>query len=129
MTEQVPGKILNGKYRILAVLGEGAMGVVYRAEQLDVTGRSLREVALKTLRPALSNDENFSRRFLDEVRVAAQLRSAHIVTLYDVGADENGQLYYTMEFVRGQTLKEVLQREGPLIISRVAAITDRSVMR
>ena len=125
MTEQVPGKILNGKYRLLAVLGEGAMGVVYRAEQLDVTGRSLREVALKTLRPALSNDENFSRRFLDEVRVAAQLRSAHIVTLYDVGADENGQLYYTMEFVRGQTLKEVLQREGPLIISRVAAITEQ----
>jgi len=125
VAEQVLGKILNGKYRLLSVLGEGAMGVVYRTEQLDVTGRSLREVALKTLRPALSNDENFSRRFLDEVRVAAQLRSAHIVTLYDVGADEDGQLYYTMELVRGQTLKELLQREGALPLPRVAHLTNQ----
>ena len=125
MAEQVLGKILNGKYRLLSVLGEGAMGVVYRTEQLDVTGRSLREVALKTLRPALSNDENFSRRFLDEVRVAAQLRSAHVVTLYDVGADEDGQLYYTMELVRGQTLKELLQREGALPLPRVAHLTNQ----
>jgi len=122
VAEQGLGKLLNGKYRLLSILGEGAMGVVYRAEQLDVKGRPLREVALKTLRPALSNDENFSHRFLDEVRVAAQLRSAHVVTLYDVGTDEDGQLYYTMEFVRGQTLKEVIQRDGPLPLLRVVDI-------
>lgn len=57
--------------------------------------------------------------------MAAQLRSAHIVTLYDVGADEHGQLYYTMELVRGQTLKEILQREGALPLRRVVYLINQ----
>jgi serine/threonine protein kinase len=101
------------------------MGVVYRAEQLDVHGRPLREVALKTLRGELSHDENFARRFLDEIRVVAQLRSTHVVTFYDVDTDENGQLYYTMEFVRGRTLKEWLQRQGSLPVARVIQVIDQ----
>jgi len=98
------------------------MGVVYRAEQLDVRGRPLREVALKTLRDELSHDENFAHRFLDEIRVVAQLRGAHVITFYDVNTDEGGQLYYTMELVRGQTLKELVQRQGSLAVPRVIRV-------
>lgn len=54
MPEATPGKLISGKYRLLSELGHGAMGVVYRAEQLDVEGRLQRQVALKTLLPHLS---------------------------------------------------------------------------
>lgn len=101
------------------------MGVVYRAEQLDVRGRPLREVALKTLRTELSHDEDFARRFLDEIRVVAQLRGTHIVTFYDVDTDEDGQLYYTMELVRGRTLKELIQHQGILPVPRVIHLIDQ----
>src|SRR5262245_52947308 len=98
-------KLISGKYRVVAPLGQGAMGIVYRAEQLDIENHVLREVALKTLRPELSRDPDFSRRFLREVRVAARLHNPHTIIVYDSGIDNNGQLFYTMEIIRGQTLK------------------------
>ncbi len=74
---EIRGQIISGKYRLLSVLGEGAMRVVYRAEQLDAEGRPLREVALKMVQPPFFRDPNFARRFLREVRVTARLRSPH----------------------------------------------------
>ena len=121
----VEPKLIGGKYRVVAPLGTGAMGVVYRAEQLDVEGHALREVALKTMRPEFSRDPDFSKRFLREVRVAARLRSAHTVTIYDSGRDDIGQLYYTMEIIKGQTLKEVLQSQGILSVERVVRIVSQ----
>ena len=121
----VEPKLIGDKYRVVAPLGQGAMGVVYRAEQLDVEGHVLREVALKTMRPEFSHDPDFSKRFLREVRVAARLRSAHTVTIYDSGRDDIGQLYYTMEIIKGQTLKEILQSQGTLSVERVVRIVSQ----
>jgi uncharacterized protein len=121
----VEPKLIGDKYRVVALLGQGAMGVVYRAEQLDVEGHVLREVALKTMRPEFSRDPDFSKRFLREVRVAARLRSAHTVTIYDSGRDDIGQLYYTMEIIKGQTLKEILQSQGTLSVERVVRIVSQ----
>ena len=121
MAEEEQGILIDRKYRLLSELGSGAMGVVYRAEQLDGEGRPYRIVAVKTLRSELSKDENFSRRFLREVRVAMQLRSPHVLTVYDSGMDESGRLYYVMEYMP-QTLKE-LMRQGPVPVERAVAIT------
>src|SRR5262245_32708894 len=105
------------------------MGVVYQAAHLDLEGRVLREVALKMVRPDLAVDPavaaEFARRFLREVRIAMRLGSPHIVTVYDCGHSEDGQLYFTMEFVRGPTLKEVLQHGGVLPLDRVVTITQQ----
>jgi TolB-like protein/Flp pilus assembly protein TadD len=125
MMEESPGKVLNRKYRLLGALGHGAMGVVYRAEQLDPEGTPQRQVALKTMRPEFSADPDFARRFLREVRVAMQLHSSHAVTVHDSGRDEDGQLYYAMELVRGPTLKAVLQQQGPLPVARVVSIVGQ----
>ena len=121
----VEPKLIGGKYRVVAPLGQGAMGVVYRAEQLDIENHVLREVALKTLRPELSRDPDFSRRFLREVRVAARLRNPHTVTVYDSGLDNEGQLFYTMEIIQGRTLKEVIQSSGTLPVERVVRIVSQ----
>ncbi len=119
------GQLISEKYRLLAVLGEGAMGMVYRAEQLDAEGQPLREVALKVVQPAFSRDPDFARRFLREVRVTAQLRSPHTVTVHDTGQTEQGQFYYAMELVRGSTLKDLLQRQGSLPVARVVHIVGQ----
>lgn len=121
----VEPKLIGGKYRVIAPLGQGAMGVVYRAEQLDIENHVLREVALKTLRPELSRDPDFSRRFLREVRVAARLRNPHTVTVYDSGLDNEGQLFYTMEIIHGRTLKEAMQSSGPLPAPRAVCIVSQ----
>lgn len=80
MAEKTHDSLIGGKYRLLTILGRGAMGEVYRAAQLDVEGQPLREVALKMIRPEYSLDPNFSQRFLREVRVAARLRNSHTLS-------------------------------------------------
>ena len=116
------GTTINGKYRLLAELGHGAMGVVYRAEQLDVEGRVQRLVAVKTLKGELSVDPTFAQRFLQEIHVTMLLNHPHIVTVYDSGRDETGQLYFTMELVHGQTLRELLRAEGTVSVERMLHI-------
>jgi serine/threonine-protein kinase len=70
MADDFIGKLIDRKYRLLSELGRGAMGVVYRAEQLDAEGRARRIVAVKTLKPEFSKDPDFARRFLREVGVS-----------------------------------------------------------
>jgi len=120
MTEQRQRTLIGRKYRLLEKINSGAMGVVYRAEQLDVEGRPRRIVAVKTLRAEISKDEGFARRFIREVSVAMQLRSPHALTVYDSGKDETGRLYYVMEFMP-QTLKEIIV-QGPLPVERAVTI-------
>lgn len=117
------GAVLNQKYRLIAELGRGAMGVVYRAEQLDIEGQVQRLVALKTMKAELSASPDFARRFLQEIRITMTLNNPHIITVYDSGRDESGQLYYTMELVPGQTLRELLRQEGTLPVERVLHLT------
>ncbi len=115
------GRQVAGRYRILAKLGEGGMGAVYRAEQLSLK----RTVALKVLKSELSAEPGLVRRFNAEAELAAKLNHPNTVTLYDFGQDADGSLFIAMEFLEGRSLRELLMKEGPLQPGRALAITDQ----
>jgi serine/threonine protein kinase len=109
--EELPLKI--GRYPVERLLGSGSMGNVYLAQDADLE----RPVAVKTLRDlALDTEmrEVFLSRFKNEARAAARLQHPNIVQIFDVGDDAKVGPYLVFEYVRGQTLKQVLKKEGPL---------------
>jgi predicted Zn finger-like uncharacterized protein len=96
-----------GPYRVLKVLGTGAMGVVFHAEDPHLR----RPVALKVMRPHLAASAEFHRRFLREAWLAASIEHEHIVTVYQVGEDR-GVPYLAMQLLRGKTLEDRLEQSG-----------------
>src|SRR5437588_578390 len=99
-----------GHYEILALLGHGGMGVVYRA--LDV--KLGREVALKVLSAAGVGDSAYLQRFQEEARLASSLNHPNIVTIYGVG-EEGDVAYIAMELVQGRTLRNLLTEGKPSV--------------
>src|SRR5262249_28324882 len=95
-----------GRLQIVDKLGEGGMGVVYRALDAGLG----REVAVKLLPPDAAGDERRKERFLREARLAAQLQHPNIAAVHDVG-DAEGRVYIVMELVRGRSLRQLL-RDG-----------------
>jgi serine/threonine-protein kinase len=104
-------------YRIVGKLGEGGMGVVYRAEDV----RLGRAVALKVLAPQLAGNVLARRRFEAEARAASALDHPNICALYDVGETPDGRLFLALAFCEGETLQHTLER-GPLEVSKAIAI-------
>jgi serine/threonine protein kinase len=96
-----------GPYRVLKVLGAGAMGIVFQAEDPHLR----RLVALKVMRPTLAASAEFHRRFLREARLAAAIEHEHIVTVYQVGEDR-GVPFLAMQLLRGESLEDRLKRTG-----------------
>jgi serine/threonine protein kinase len=113
-----PGSRL-GPYEIVAPLGAGGMGEVYRARD----PRLGREVALKVLPGEFSGDPARRARFEQEARAAAALNHPNIVGLYDVGT-ENGVSYFVGELVAGETLTDVIRR-GPVPVRKLLDIAVR----
>ncbi len=120
MHSEVATGTLVGDFRVVSLIGVGAMGRVYLAE--DVQRR--RRVALKLLVPELAQDERFRQRFLRESRLAARLDHAHVVSTIAFG-EEGGLLYLVMDYVEGRDLRELLRREGKLEPQRALAFSDR----
>src|SRR5215471_1281674 len=110
------GTVLAG-FRVKTLIGEGAMGAVYLAEEIS----GGRRVALKVLAPELARDERFRQRFLRESVIAAGLDHPSIVRTFASG-DEDGVLYLAMEYVDGADLRALLQREGTLDPQRAVAL-------
>jgi serine/threonine protein kinase len=106
-----------GAYRILKVLGTGAMGVVFQAEDPHLK----RLVALKVLRPALAASAEFHRRFLREAQLAAAIDHEHIVTIYQVGEDR-GVPFLAMKLLEGESLEDRLKNGGRLPLSEVLRV-------
>jgi hypothetical protein len=107
---------LAGRYRVERPVGQGGMGVVYRAHDL----KHDRVVAIKVLRPGVATLLG-PERFLREIGIAAQLSHPHIVPLHDSG-NADGQLYYVMPFVAGETLRERLDHGGKLPVDQALHI-------
>jgi serine/threonine protein kinase len=105
----VPGQILAERYRIVALLGKGGMGEVYRADDLRLS----QPVAMKFLPEALSRDGSSLARFHREVRLARQVSHANVCRVFDVG-ESAGLPFLTMEYVDGEDLASLLKRIGHL---------------
>ena len=105
----LPGRLVAGRYRIIALLGKGGMGEVYRADDLTL-GQA---VALKFLPDEAARDEGLLERFRNEVRIARRVSHPNVCRVYDVG-DVDGQTFFTMEYVDGEDLASLLRRIGRL---------------
>lgn len=116
----LPGTVLAGRYRIVALLGRGGMGEVYRADDLTL-GQA---VALKFLPEALAGNEAALARFRNEVRVARQVSHPNVCRVYDVG-EVDGHLFLTMEYVDGEDLASLLRRIGRLPEDKALEIARR----
>jgi Protein kinase domain len=129
-----PGEIIEGRYRVIGLLGRGGMGEVYRADDL----RLGQAVALKFLPETLSHDPVRLAQFHNEVRTARQVSHPNVCRVYDIG-DASGHLFLTMEYVDGEDLSSLLRRIGRLpedkaleiarqICAGVAAAHERGVI-
>jgi serine/threonine-protein kinase len=130
----VPGSLLGGRYRIVALLGRGGMGEVYRATDLTL-GQS---VALKFLPEQAGRDQRLLERFHSEVRTARQVSHPNVCRVYDIG-EAGGHPFISMEYVDGEDLASLLHRIGRLpadkaletarqICAGIAAAHDRSII-
>lgn len=116
------GKVLDGRYKVESVLGQGGMGMVFKGIQTSVQ----RPIALKTLHPQLAMAPTFFERFKREAEMASRLHHPNIITIYDFGKTPEGICYYVMEMLEGESLRERIKREGPFTLRQAAAIIEQS---
>ena len=114
------GKVVAGRYRLEARLGEGGMGIVYRARHVLID----RVVALKLIRPDLRGETHLRAWMLREARAANRVDHAHIIDIHDIGETEDGELYLVMEYLVGTPLSAELAR-GPMPIARAVDILEQ----
>ncbi|MDP1829681.1 MAG: serine/threonine-protein kinase [Archangium sp.] len=116
------GKVLDGRYKVESVLGQGGMGMVFKGIQTSVQ----RPVALKTLHPQLAMAPTFFERFKREAEMASRLHHPNIITIYDFGKTAEGLCYYVMEMLEGESLRERIKRDGPFTLRQAAAIIEQA---
>ena len=112
------GKRISGRYKILEMIGGGGMANVYLAHDMILD----RDVAVKVLRLDFANDEEFIRRFHREAQSATSLAHPNIVSIYDVGEEDNSLYYIVMEYVEGQTLKQYIHKNSPIPVEKAISI-------
>lgn len=118
------GRVLATRFTILARLGAGSMGTVYRAKQAPIG----REVAIKILRSDRAIDEASRARFLREARANSLLTSPNTVTMFDFGQSESGDFYLAMELLEGESLGQRIKRVGRIGVDE-AIETGRQALR
>lgn len=111
------GKILGNRYEIIEELGGGGMAVVFKGRDKFLN----RLVTIKILRPEFMVDKDFITRFQREAQAIASLSHPNIVSIYDVGQEENIH-YLVMEYVQGDNLKKIIKKGGPLVPEKVTRI-------
>jgi len=117
ISELTPGAILAGRYEIVQILGEGGMGAVYKAKDLEVE----RVVAVKVIRPELANQPEILTRFKRELVLSRQVTHKNVIRIYDLG-EADGIKFITMEFVEGQDLRSLTRSSEPPELAQKAKI-------
>jgi eukaryotic-like serine/threonine-protein kinase len=123
MSMPVMGDMIAGRYEILALIGEGGGGSVYKARQLNVE----REVALKLLPAESMDDITAMRRFEREARLISRLRHPNTITVYEFDRTADGVLYIAMELIKGQSLKDGLKQDLSFAPQRAVRILQQSL--
>lgn len=116
------GTMINERYRIVKMIGDGGMANVYLANDLILN----REVAIKVLRHELSDDATFIKRFEREARAVTSLSHPNIVSIYDIGNDK-GYYYIVMEYIEGKTLKHLIQERQSLTVTETLALMKQII--
>lgn len=118
--DPILNKVIAGRYRLEARIGEGGMGVVYRARHVLID----RIVAVKLIRPDLRGETHLRAWMLREARAANRVDHAHIIDIHDIGETDEGELYLVMEYLVGTPLSAEINR-GPLPIQRAVDILEQ----
>ena len=116
----IPGTVLANRYRIIALLGKGGMGEVYRADDLKLS----QPVALKFLPEKLAQDRNMLERFHREVRIARQISHPNVCRVFDIG-EVHDQHFLSMEYIDGEDLSTLLRRIGRLPSDKAVEIASQ----
>lgn len=116
------GKVIAGRYRLEARIGEGGMGIVYRARHVLID----RVVAVKLIRPDLRGETHLRAWMLREARAANRVDHAHIIDIHDIGETDEGALYLVMEFLIGTPLSTELSK-GPMPLHRAVDIIEQMI--
>jgi serine/threonine-protein kinase len=115
------GRTLDGRFRIIEIIGQGGMGAVYKAVHTQMD----RICAIKLLAPVSTDRESAIARFRREAKLTSRIDSPNAVTIYDFGEAEPGLLYLAMEYVEGESLADLLARERFLAVDRAVSITNQ----
>ncbi len=118
------GTILGGRYELIEIIGEGGMAKVYKARCRILD----RIVAVKILKDEFSKDKGFVVKFKTEALSAARINHPNIVNIYDVGQDDDIH-YIVMEYVDGQTLKDIIRSDAPLPIDKASGYCHYDLRR
>jgi eukaryotic-like serine/threonine-protein kinase len=117
MQDPLVGQVIEGRYQIQHRIGEGGMGVVYKARQTPLD----RVIAIKMLNAQMADDPNWVQRFFNEAKACARLQHPNTIRMFDFGRTPDGRMYMTMEFLDGLSLRDALAK-GPLAAHRVVKI-------
>jgi serine/threonine-protein kinase len=116
--DELIGKVVAGRYRVLEKLGEGGMGAVYLAEHVTIE----KKVALKVLLHDYARKADLKERFLQEARAAARIGHENIVDITDFGDTPNHSVFFAMEFLEGVDLAQLIRTHGPIPWARAKPI-------
>jgi len=116
------GGVIDGKFHIIEKLGEGGMGAVYLGEHVKMGRKS----AIKVLTKSLAQDTEAIARFNREAANAARITHPNVCAIYDFGETQDGLIYLAMEFIEGESLTDLLRREGPLGPYRAATLISQA---